>query len=66
MSLKKALVYAVSLPERALRSTAAALGGVSKLMTDTLLPKSVRGLGFYGLPLGIWNTSGFSRTYVPS
>jgi len=57
MTLKKALVYALSLPERALRSTAAALGGVSKLMTDTLLPKSVRGLSFYRYFVG--NTQKF-------
>ncbi|HVE39858.1 MAG TPA: hypothetical protein VNM14_08230 [Planctomycetota bacterium] len=57
MTLKKALVYALSLPERALRSTAAALGGVSKLMTDTLLPKSVRGLTFYKYFVG--NTQKF-------
>jgi len=57
MTLKKALVYALSLPERALRSTAAALGGVSKLMTDSLLPKSVRGLGFYKYFVG--NTQKF-------
>jgi hypothetical protein len=47
MGLKDALLYALSLPERLLRSTSAAVGGVSKLMTDTLLPKSVRGLTFY-------------------
>jgi hypothetical protein len=57
MTLKKALVYTLSLPERALRSTAAALGGVSKLMTDTLLPKSVRGLRFYKYFVG--NTQKF-------
>jgi len=57
MTLKKALVYALSLPERALRSTAAALGGVSKLMTNTLLPKSVRGLSFYKYFVG--NTQKF-------
>ncbi len=47
MGLKDALLYALSLPERLLRSTSAAVGGVSKLMTDTLLPSSVRGLTFY-------------------
>lgn len=57
MTLKKALVYALSLPERALRSTAAALGGVSKLMTDTLLPKTVRGLTLYKYVVG--NTQKF-------
>lgn len=47
MGLKDALLYALSLPERLLRSTSAAVGGVSKIMTDTLLPTSVRGLTFY-------------------
>lgn len=47
MGLKDALFYALSLPERLLRSTSAAVGGVSKLLTDSLLPKSVRGLTFY-------------------
>jgi hypothetical protein len=47
MGMKDALLYALSLPERLLRSTSAAVGGVSKIMTDTLLPASVRDLTFY-------------------
>ena len=57
MGLKAALLYALSLPERLLRSTFAAVGGVSKLMTDTLLPRSVRGLTFYRYFVG--NTQNF-------
>ncbi len=57
MGIKDALLYAVSLPERTLRSAAAALGGVSKLMTDALLPRSVRGLSFYRYFVG--NTQKF-------
>lgn len=57
MGLKDALLYALSLPERALRSVSAAVGGVSKLMTDTLLPRSVRGLTFYKFCVG--NTQKF-------
>jgi hypothetical protein len=57
MGIRKNLLYALSLPERALRSTAAAVGGVSKLMTDTLLPRSVRKLTFYRYFIG--NTQKF-------
>ena len=57
MGIKDALLYALSLPERTLRSTSAAVGGVSKLMTDTLLPRSVRGLTFYKYFVG--NTQKF-------
>lgn len=57
MDLKETLLYALSLPERALRSTAAAVGGTSRLMTDTLLPRSVRGLSFYKYFIG--NTQKF-------
>lgn len=57
MTLKDALLYTLSLPERLLRSTSAAVGGVSKLMTDSLLPRSVRGLTFYKYFVG--NTQAF-------
>ena len=57
MSLKDALLYTLSLPERLLRSTSAAVGGASKLMTDSLLPRSVRGMGFYKYFVG--NTQKF-------
>lgn len=56
-SLLKAMGYALSLPERTIRSLAGAVGGVSKLLTDTLLPKSVRKTAFYEYFLG--NTQKF-------
>lgn len=52
MALKDAFFYALSLPERLLRSSSAAAGGVSKLLTDTLLPKSLRSLTFYQYLVG--------------
>jgi hypothetical protein len=52
MDLIRTLLYGFSLPERALRSTAAAVGGISRLMTDTLLPRSLRELGFYRTLVG--------------
>jgi hypothetical protein len=57
MGLKDALLYVLSLPERAVRSVSAAVGGVTKLMTDTLLPRSVRGLTVYKYFVG--NTQKF-------
>ncbi len=57
MDLKRALLYTLSLPERAVRSASAALGGVSKLMTDTLVPRSLRKLTFYRYFIG--NTQKF-------
>lgn len=56
-SLFEALGYALSLPERTIRSVAGAVGGVSKIMTDTLLPRSLRGTSFYKYFLG--NTQKF-------
>ncbi len=38
----RAFGYTLSLPERLVRSLAAALGGVSKLLTDTLVPEPLR------------------------
>jgi hypothetical protein len=52
MSFKDAFLYGLSLPERLLRSTAAATGGVSKLLTDTLLPRSMRELTLYRYVVG--------------
>jgi len=57
MGLTDALLYVVSLPERALRSVAAGVGGVSKLATDSLLPATLRGTSFYKYMLG--NTQRF-------
>ena len=39
--------YLLSLPERSARSTAAFVGGMSFLLTDTLLPKTMRETAFY-------------------
>ena len=38
----KAFGYTVSLPERLVRSAAVAIGGTSKLLTDTLIPEPLR------------------------
>jgi hypothetical protein len=40
--ISSAFGYTLSLPERLVRSTAAALGGVSKLLTDTVIPEPLR------------------------
>ena len=39
--------YLVSLPERAIRSAAALVGGTSLLLTETLLPDVVRSTTTY-------------------
>jgi hypothetical protein len=57
MALLDALRYTLTLPERTLRSLSAAVGGVSKLLTDTILPQSLRGTAFYQALLG--NTQRF-------
>lgn len=57
MGLADALLFVVSLPERAVRSLAAGVGGVSRLVTDTLLPKTLRDTTFYKYVLG--NTQRF-------
>lgn len=41
-NLFKAFGYTISLPERTLRSLAGALGGTTKLLTDTLIPEPLR------------------------
>lgn len=53
----KALSYGLSLPERTVRGLAGTVGGVSKLLTDSVLPRSLRGTGFYEFFLG--NTQKF-------
>ena len=57
MNVKNALLYALSLPERTVRSASAAVGGVSKLLTDSLLPESVRETTLYRVMIG--NTQKF-------
>ncbi len=57
MELWRTLKYTLSLPERTLRSVSAAVGGVSRFLTDSLLPTSLRGTTFYQVFLG--NTQRF-------
>ena len=49
----RALAYGLSLPVRAVRAGAAFVGGTSTLLTDTLLPHSVRGSSTYRITLGL-------------
>lgn len=44
--------YILSLPERAIRSTAALVGGTSLLLTQTLLPEAVRNATTYQITIG--------------
>jgi len=48
----RALAYTASLPERTIRSVAAATGGASRLATDTALPRSFRRTNLYGFLVG--------------
>ncbi|HKQ48980.1 MAG TPA: hypothetical protein VJZ71_12990 [Phycisphaerae bacterium] len=48
----KAFGYTLSLPERLVRSTAAAVGGVSKLLTDTIIPEPLRKTTAYTAMVG--------------
>lgn len=58
MKLKKLGLYALSLPERSTRALAAALGGLTKLVTDTLLPRSLRKTSLY------WYLVGNTQRYL--
>lgn len=53
----KAFGYTLSLPERLVRSAAAAVGGASKLLTDTLIPEPLRRTTAYTAMIG--NTQRF-------
>jgi hypothetical protein len=44
--------YTLSLPERAVRSLAAAMGGASKILADTLLPEPLRRTSTYAAIVG--------------
>ena len=46
------MAYGASLPERAIRAVAAATGGVSRLATDTALPRSFRRTNLFGFLVG--------------
>jgi hypothetical protein len=48
----KAFGYTLSLPERLVRSTAVAVGGVSKLLTDTIIPEPLRKTTAYTAMVG--------------
>jgi hypothetical protein len=48
------LSYALSLPERSLRSLAALVGGTTTLLTDSLLPDSLRGTTTYTVTVGLF------------
>lgn len=50
--LAERLRYAVSLPERTVRALAAGAGGMTKLLTDTLLPDALRGSTLYRVVVG--------------
>ena len=47
------LTYALSLPERTIRSMAALAGGASTLLTETLFPESLRGTTTYHVTIGM-------------
>ncbi len=48
------LGYTLSLPERTVRSLAALLGGTTTLLTDSLLPESLRGSTTYHVTIGLF------------
>ncbi len=48
----RTLAYVASLPERAIRTVAAATGGATRLATDTSLPRSFRKTNLYGFLIG--------------
>ncbi len=50
---RQQLNYALSLPERTIRSLAALAGGASTLLVETLLPDSLRGTTFYTVTIGL-------------
>jgi hypothetical protein len=48
------LSYGLSLPERSLRSLAALVGGTTSLLTNSLLPDSLRGTTTYRVTVGLF------------
>ena len=50
--VRQHLHYSLSLPERTVRSLSAVAGGTTALLTETLLPESMRQTHFYDLTLG--------------
>ncbi len=51
--VRQHLHYSLSLPERTIRSLAAVAGGTTTLLTDTLLPESMRQTTIYTVTLGM-------------
>ncbi len=50
--VREQLSYALSLPERSIRSLAAVAGGTTSLLTDTLFPEVLRGTTLYKVFVG--------------
>ena len=50
---RQRLMYALSLPERTIRSLAALAGGTTTLLAETLFPKSFRGTTTYRVTIGL-------------
>jgi len=50
---RQRLMYALSLPERTIRSLAALAGGTTTLLAETLFPKSFRGTTTYRVTIGM-------------
>ncbi len=51
-SMREQLGYMLSLPERTMRSLAAVAGGTTSLLTETLVPESLRDTRFYQIMVG--------------
>ena len=50
---RQRLMYALSLPERTIRSLAALAGGTSTLLAEMLFPESLRGTTIYNITIGL-------------
>ncbi|MCK5054806.1 MAG: hypothetical protein KAR65_11020, partial [Anaerolineales bacterium] len=50
---RQRLMYALSLPERTIRSLAALAGGTSTLLAEMLFPESLRGTTIYNVTIGL-------------
>jgi len=50
---RQRLMYALSLPERTIRSLAALAGGTSSLLAEMLFPESLRGTTIYNVTIGM-------------
>lgn len=51
--IRRHLAYGLSLPERAVRSLAALVGGTTSLLTETLLPEALRNTTSYRISVGL-------------